>query len=77
MIRGPNKILLTLEEVTFVHPSLSNKVSNICQDNAYTLIHDKCNKKSMFTISRHLCSKYLEMVDSEVLKLSTLVFCLI
>lgn len=45
MIRGPNKILLTLEEVTFVHPSLSNKVSNICQDNAHTLIHDKCNKK--------------------------------
>uniref|UniRef100_A0A673AWT8 Guanylate cyclase n=1 Tax=Sphaeramia orbicularis TaxID=375764 RepID=A0A673AWT8_9TELE len=27
MIKGPNKILLTLEDVTFINPSLSNKVS--------------------------------------------------
>lgn len=28
MVRGPDKILLTLDDVTFIHPSLSNKVSN-------------------------------------------------
>lgn len=27
MVRGPNKILLTLDDVTFINPSLSNKVS--------------------------------------------------
>uniref|UniRef100_A0A8C2H231 Guanylate cyclase n=1 Tax=Cyprinus carpio TaxID=7962 RepID=A0A8C2H231_CYPCA len=31
MVRGPNKILLTLNDVTFINPSLSNKVS-ITQD---------------------------------------------
>uniref|UniRef100_A0A8C1GHW9 Guanylate cyclase n=1 Tax=Cyprinus carpio TaxID=7962 RepID=A0A8C1GHW9_CYPCA len=28
MVRGPNKILLTLNDVTFINPSLSNKVSS-------------------------------------------------
>uniref|UniRef100_A0A3B3YVE7 Guanylate cyclase n=1 Tax=Poecilia mexicana TaxID=48701 RepID=A0A3B3YVE7_9TELE len=28
MVRGPNKILLTLQDVTFINPSLSNKVSH-------------------------------------------------
>lgn len=27
MVSGPNKILLTLDDVTFINPSLSNKVS--------------------------------------------------
>lgn len=27
MVRGPNKIFLTLDDVTFINPSLSNKVS--------------------------------------------------
>lgn len=26
LVRGPNKILLTLADVTFINPSLSNKV---------------------------------------------------
>uniref|UniRef100_A0A8C7Z3G9 Guanylate cyclase n=1 Tax=Oryzias sinensis TaxID=183150 RepID=A0A8C7Z3G9_9TELE len=29
LVRGPNKILLTLTDVTFINPSLSNKVSNV------------------------------------------------
>lgn len=29
MVRGPNKISLTLDDVTFINPSLSNKVKSI------------------------------------------------
>uniref|UniRef100_A0A3P9MJR3 Guanylate cyclase n=1 Tax=Oryzias latipes TaxID=8090 RepID=A0A3P9MJR3_ORYLA len=29
LVRGPNKILLTLTDVTFINPSLSNKVSSV------------------------------------------------
>uniref|UniRef100_A0A8C1FYE5 Guanylate cyclase n=1 Tax=Cyprinus carpio TaxID=7962 RepID=A0A8C1FYE5_CYPCA len=32
MVRGPNKILLTLNDVTFINPSLSNKVINIIEN---------------------------------------------
>uniref|UniRef100_M4AK10 Guanylate cyclase n=1 Tax=Xiphophorus maculatus TaxID=8083 RepID=M4AK10_XIPMA len=35
MVRGPNKILLTLQDVTFINPSLSNKVSHYAGDWAW------------------------------------------
>uniref|UniRef100_A0A667Z8N3 Guanylate cyclase n=1 Tax=Myripristis murdjan TaxID=586833 RepID=A0A667Z8N3_9TELE len=38
MVKGPNKILLTLDDVTFINPSLSNKVS-LWPVTANSLIH--------------------------------------
>uniref|UniRef100_A0A8C1ZWS0 Guanylate cyclase n=1 Tax=Cyprinus carpio TaxID=7962 RepID=A0A8C1ZWS0_CYPCA len=43
MVRGPNKILLTLNDVTFINPSLSNKVSTQAQAHVHTNKHSHTN----------------------------------
>ncbi|KAL2079664.1 hypothetical protein ACEWY4_025408 [Coilia grayii] len=43
MVKGPNKILLTLTEVTFIHPSLSNKKLSLSNSNTSDMTVKKSN----------------------------------
>uniref|UniRef100_A0A9J8ADZ5 Guanylate cyclase n=1 Tax=Cyprinus carpio carpio TaxID=630221 RepID=A0A9J8ADZ5_CYPCA len=52
MVRGPNKILLTLNDVTFINPSLSNKVSSTstCIHYLHIFNVNDCTFSQMFLI---------------------------
>ncbi|MEQ2171871.1 hypothetical protein GOODEAATRI_015030 [Goodea atripinnis] len=56
MVRGPNKILLTLQDVTFINPSLSNKMKDMRHENVNPFLgffHD-CG---VFAIVTEFCSR--------------------
>uniref|UniRef100_A0A669CYM7 Guanylate cyclase n=1 Tax=Oreochromis niloticus TaxID=8128 RepID=A0A669CYM7_ORENI len=56
LVRGPNKILLTLADVTFINPSLSNKMKDMRHENVNPFLgffHD-CG---VFAIVTEFCSR--------------------
>lgn len=67
IIKGPNKILLTLEDVTFINPSLSNKVSGKGSKKNFS-VHIKPNIKDRATESFHLLASCLFKFSRQLYK---------